>query len=60
MDSVSRIGDPRKKHEETYTLYLRSEISKLVKKCFGQCGRPIIQVDKCGDYMIVKSFGNSC
>ena len=41
-------------------MYLRSEISKLVKKCLGQCGRPIIQDDKCGDYMIVKSFGNSC
>ena len=55
----SRIGDPKKKYEETYTLYLRSLVSKLVRKCFGQCGRIISQVDDGVDFMVVKSFGTS-
>ena len=34
-------------------------MSKLVKKCFGQCVRQITQIDSAAEFMVIKSFGTS-
>ena len=45
--------DPRVEPDTLFELYIRSDLSKLVAKCRGQCGRPITQKHQ----LVVKSAG---
>ena len=47
------FADPREEEDTLFELHLRSELSKQVKRCQGNCGRDITQAHK----LVVKSAG---
>ena len=53
--SSLNIEDPRTEQPQTFTLHLKSLLSKNLKRCRGDCSEPITSKD----IFVVKSYGQS-
>ena len=54
-NSTLRFQDPDENKGKSFELHLRKDVSKLVKKCHGQCGKVISEKD----ILVVKSHGTT-